>query len=41
LIIFFGLLQAWQLNRKLRLAINGPFQVSRDAVPPPEAPAHA
>jgi hypothetical protein len=34
LIIFFGLQQAWRLNRKLVLKINGPFRVG-------EAPAHA
>ena len=27
LIIFFGLLQAWRLNRKVALTIQGPFQI--------------
>ena len=40
-IIFFGLLQAWRMNRKVDLAINGPFQVSGGGRPPREMPAHA
>jgi hypothetical protein len=40
-IIFFGLMQAWQLNRKVKLAINGPFQVSGPSPPQQESPADA
>jgi hypothetical protein len=41
-IIFFGLLQAWRMNRRAPLAINGPFQVGGGGGPPPqELPAHA
>jgi hypothetical protein len=35
LIIFFGLHQAWRLNRKVKLVINGPFQVGA-SVPIPQ-----
>ncbi len=35
LIIFFGLSQAWRLNRKVSLSINGPFRIESR-----EAPAH-
>jgi hypothetical protein len=41
LIIFFGLLQAWRMNKKLHLKINGPFQVGQGPPPLVEAPAHA
>jgi hypothetical protein len=40
-IIFFGLLQAWRMNRRVPLAINGPFQVGGGPPPPQELPAHA
>jgi hypothetical protein len=41
LIIFFGLLQAWRMNKKLHLNINGPFHVGQGPPPLVEAPAHA
>jgi hypothetical protein len=41
LIIFFGLLQAWRMNKKLNLRINGPFRVGEAPPPLVEAPAHA
>ena len=37
LIIFFGLWQAWSLNKRTKLEISGPFAVGRVA-PPPVAP---
>ena len=40
-IIFFGLMQAWQLNRKIKLVINGPFQVTGGSPPLQELPADA
>jgi hypothetical protein len=40
-IIFFALLQAWRMNKRVPLAINGPFQVGGAPPPPQEFPAHA
>jgi hypothetical protein len=40
-IIFFGLLQAWRMNKKIHLQINGPFRVGQGPPPLEEAPAHA
>jgi hypothetical protein len=40
-VIFLGLLQAWRLNRKVALPINGPFLVDGTGPPPVGAPAHA
>jgi hypothetical protein len=40
-IIFFGLFQAWQMNRRAKLVINGPFRVESGGSRPEELPAHA
>jgi hypothetical protein len=40
-IIFFGLQQAWRMNKKMQLAINGPYQASGGGPPGAEVPAHA
>jgi hypothetical protein len=40
-IIFLGLLQAWRMNKKVHLQINGPFRVGQGPPPLEEVPAHA